>query len=181
MNANQTPDCFGLLAEFHSAEALLTAAEAASLKGYTHLDAYTPYPLEGMDDALRIRRTRLPILVFIGGLTGCVSAVLMMTIASVWHYPWNVGGRPFFSWPSFIPIAFEMTILFAAICAVVGMMVMNGLPMPHHPLFNIKDFERASTEGFFLCIEATDPQFDHEDAQSFLHSLKPTALHQVPL
>jgi len=178
-NSN-TSSFYGLLAEFKGPEELVAAAKAVRDKGYLNVEAYTPYPVEALDEALRTKRTRLPYIVFCGGLTGGLTGLAMQTIASVWHYPWNVGGRPFFSWPSFIPITYELTILCSAATAVVSMLLLNGLPMHYHPLFNIKDFEKVSRAGFFLCIEASDPQFQLENARALLQSLQPLAVHEVP-
>jgi len=174
------PSLYGLLAEFKGPEELIAASRAVRDKGYLQIEAYTPFPVEALDDALRTKRTRLPYIVFVGGLVGGLSGLAMQTIASVFHYPMNVGGRPFFSWPSFIPITYELTILCSAATAVISMLILNGLPMPYHPLFNIRDFEKVSREGFFLCIEASDPQFRLEEARAALQAQNPVAVHEVP-
>ena len=135
------------------------------------MDSYTPFPIHGLSDAMGFRPTKLPLVVLAGGLIGCVSALGMMWYSTTIHYPLNVGGRPFASWPAFIPITFELTVLFASLSAVFGMLGMNGLPMPYHPVFNAPRFAFASRDRFFLCIEARDPKFDRMSARSFLESL----------
>ena len=161
----------GLLAEFETPGDLIEAARRAREAGYTRMDAYTPYPIHELNEALALRRTRLPILVFLGGALGCASALAMQWFSAVVHYPINVGGRPLASWPSFIPITFELTVLFAAIAAVLGMLGLNGLPMPYHPVFSVPRFALASRDRFFLAIESSDPLFDTENTRAFLAGL----------
>jgi hypothetical protein len=165
------PHLWGLLAEFERPEELVTAATRAREAGYRKMDAYTPFPIHGLSDAMGFRPTKLPLVVLAGGLIGCVSALGMMWYSTTIHYPLNVGGRPFASWPAFIPITFELTVLFASLSAVFGMLGMNGLPMPYHPVFNAPRFAFASRDRFFLCIEARDPKFDRMSARSFLEGL----------
>jgi hypothetical protein len=165
------PHLYGLLAEFERPEELVTAATRARDAGYRKMDAYTPFPIHGLSDAMGFRPTKLPLLVLAGGLIGCVSALGMMWYSTTIHYPLNVGGRPFASWPAFIPITFELTVLFASLFAVFGMLGMNGLPMPYHPVFNAPRFAFASRDRFFLCIEARDPKFREESVRTFLHGL----------
>jgi hypothetical protein len=174
------PRLYGLLAEYTTPEALLEAAARAYEQGYRKLDAYTPYPIEGLAEAIGFRRNRIPEVVLIGGFCGGVLAFLMMWYSAVINYPINVGGRPLFSWPSFIPITFELTVLLASFAAVLGMLGMNGLPEPYHPLFNVPDFALASRNRFFLCIEARDPQFDLEGTRRFLEGLGPKEVSEVP-
>jgi len=169
MSAN--PRIYGLMAEFETPDQLLDATEKAYQAGYRKMDAYSPYPIEGLADALRVRNTRLPLIVLAGGIIGAVVGYGMQYYASVWAYPLNVGGRPLHSWPSFIPVTFELMILLAAFAAVFGMFALNGLPQPYHPVFNVPNFELASRSHFFLCIEARDPVFDREETRLFLHSL----------
>jgi hypothetical protein len=165
------PRLYGLIAEFDSPGDLLEAASRTKAEGYSYVDTFSPFPIHGMDKALGLRRTKLPFIVLIGGLTGCGTALLMQWFSAAVHYPINVGGRPFASWPMFIPITFELTILFASFAAVLGMIGLNGLPMPYHPVFNAPRFALASRDRFFLCIEARDPKFDRDGCRRFLETL----------
>jgi hypothetical protein len=165
------PPLYGLIAEFDTPGDLVAAATRAREDGYRRMDAYSPFPIHEMTPALGMRRTKLPVIVLVGGLVGTATALLMQWFASAIHYPINVGGRPLASWPMFIPITFELTILFASFAAVFGMLGMNGLPMPYHPVFNAPRFALASRDRFFLCIEATDPKFELETTRGFLESL----------
>jgi hypothetical protein len=171
---------YGVLAEFAEPAELVKATRAAREAGYTRMDAYTPFPVEGLAEALGFRRTRVPLLVFLGGLFGCVSGYLMQYWCAGVGYPLDIGGRPYNSWPAFIPVTFEMTILCAALTAVVGMLFLNGLPMPYHPTFNVPRFALASRDRFFLCIEARDPKFNREQTRQFLSGLHPRELSDVP-
>ncbi len=159
-----------MLAEFDDPDALLAAAEKAYAEGYRRMDAYTPFPVHGLDEAIGFRRTRLPLVVLIGGIIGCIAGYSLQYWVSVIAYPLNIGGRPYHSWPSFIPPTFETTILFAALSAVLGMLALNGLPMPWHPLFEVPRFEHATSDAFFLCIEAADPKFSVESTRKFLEA-----------
>lgn len=170
---------YGLLAEFTEPHDLIHAAAAARRAGYVHFDAYTPFPLEGLDEAMGLKPTRLPKWVFVAGLLGLLSAYGLQTYVSVFDYPLNIGGRPDHSWPSFMPVMFEMTVLFAAVFAVVGMLWANKLPEPHHPLFAVKRFDFASQSHFFLAIEARDPKFELQATRKFLASLHPAAIDEV--
>ncbi len=151
---------YGLLAEFDSVEQLIEATKKAREKGYTATDAHTPFPNTDLQEALGIHGTEMPFLVFCGGMIGVISGLALQYYCSVIAYPLNVGGRPYFSWPAFVPIAYECGILLACSTAVFGMFIRNKLPQPYHPVFNSARFDRASTDAFFLCIEATDPLFD---------------------
>jgi hypothetical protein len=173
------PPIYGLLAEFGDANALVVATRQAHEKGYRLMDAYTPFPIEEVSEALGFRKTRLPLIVLLGGILGCATGFGMQYYSAVISYPLNVGGRPFNSWPAFIPITFEMTILGAALSAVLGMLALNGLPMPYHPMFNVPRFALATRDRFFLCIEARDPLFDREQTKSFLRSLMPREVTEV--
>jgi hypothetical protein len=173
---------YGLLGEYETPEAVLAAARRARSDGYRKLDAYTPFPVHGLGEVVDISRApRVQTLVLVGGLIGGLTGFAMQYFASVIHYPLNVGGRPFNSWPSFIPITFEMTILFAAISAVVGMFVLNKLPMPYHPCFHVKAFARASQDRFFLCIKCNDPRFDAGAVTRLMREAGAVAVHEVPV
>src|SRR5262249_18700497 len=153
---------YGLLAEFDNPTDLLRAATAAHAAGYRKMDAYSPFPVEGLAEALGFHHTRLPLVGFLGGLAGCVGGFFIQYYAAVLSYPGNVGGRPLNSWPSFIPITFELTVLIAALSAVLGLLGLNRLPMPYHPVFHVPRFALATRDRFFLCIEAADPGFHPE-------------------
>jgi hypothetical protein len=170
---------YGIMAEFDNPTDLVVAAERAYAAGYRKMDAYTPYPIEEVAHALGHHRSLVPLLVLIAGVTGGVFAFVTQWWAAEIDYPLIIGGKPFNSWPMFIPITFEVTILFAAITAVVGMILLNGLPLPYHPVFNHARFERASQDGFFLCIEAADPLFDRTHTANFLKTLNPREVAEV--
>jgi ActD protein len=179
MKSKPRPPIYAVLAEFDSPEALVAAAGKTIARGYRKVEANSPFPVEGLDEALGFHHSRVPLITLIGGVIGCVGGFFMEWYSAVKHYPMNIGGRPLNSWPAFIPIAFELTILCAAIAAVLGMLALNGLPMPYHPLFNVERFERASRDRFFLCIEATDLQFNREATKQFLESLNPHGVYEV--
>ncbi len=170
---------YGLMAEFDDPTSLVTATERAHHEGYRHMDAYSPYPIEELHDALGARHTRLPLIVLIGGLVGCLGGYALQYWSSVIAYPLNIGGKPLHSWPAFIPVTFECTILAAALSCVLGMLALNGLPMPYHPVFNLPRFALASRNRFFLGIEAKDPKFDLEGTRRFLESLEPREVSTV--
>jgi len=170
---------YGLLAEFESAEAVVRGAEKIYADGYRKIDGFSPIPVEGLDEALGLHKNRMPLIVLIGGIVGGVGGFAMEEIANVFQFPLDIGGRPFNSWPAFIPIAYELTILFAAIFGVVGMFILNGFPMPYHPCFNVPRFEAASRDGFFICIEAADEKFDLEKTKSFLRSIGAKGVFEV--
>ena len=172
-------DLYGVVAEFETPERLLDAANAARSLGYKAMDAYAPYPVEGLAEAVGFRRNRVALCCLLGGMTGGIGGYFMQWYAMAVDYPINIGGRPFNSIPSFIPITFELTILCAAIATILGMLALNGLPRPHHPIFNAPDFERATTDRFFLCIEARDPRFDAREVAAFLRRHDPIAVSEV--
>jgi hypothetical protein len=176
---NPRKSLYGLMAEFESPEELLAAAQRAYREGYRRLDAHSPFPIHGLAEAIGVRRTWLPLLVLIGGLLGALVGYGTQYYVAAIDYPINVGGRPFNSWPSFIPITFEVTILFAALTAVFGMLALNGLPMPYHPVFNAPRFALATHDRFFLCIEAADPRFDPESTRRFLEGLNAKEVSDV--
>jgi hypothetical protein len=171
---------YGVAAEFDSPEALVKATTSAREAGYRHMDAYTPFPVEAVHHALGARPTRLPYLVLVGGLLGAAGGFFMQWYANVVSYPLNIGGRPDNSWPMFVPVTFECTILIAALFAVLGMLALNGLPMPYHPLFHWPRFAQASRDRFFLCIEATDPLFEVARTRDFLAGLNARHVTEVP-
>jgi hypothetical protein len=175
-----SPRLYGLLAEYKSPETLVEAAQKTYARGYRRIDAFSPFPVEGLAEAIGFTHNRIPLIVLIGGLLGGSGAFLMMWFSAVINYPINVGGKPLLSWPAFVPITFELTILAAAFAAVFGMLGLNGLPMPHHPLFYVPDFTRASRSRFFLCIQADDPLFNLDDTRAFLASLEPRRIIDVP-
>jgi hypothetical protein len=164
------PPIFGLLAEFDQAHVLVEATRRAHEAGYRRLDAYSPFPIEALTEALGLRKTRLPLLVLLGGLLGGMGGYALQVWTAT-TYPFNVGGRPLHSWPAFVPVTFELAILGAALFAVLGMLALNGLPMPYHPAFNVPRFALATRDRFFLCIEANDPLFDREKTPLFLREL----------
>ena len=170
-DASAGPRVWGMLAEFERPEELVAAARRAREAGYRRMDGYSPFPIHGLSEALGFRPSKLPLVVLAGGIIGCATALGMQWFSSTVHYPMNVGGRPFASWPSFIPITFELTVLFAAGAAVFGMLGMNRLPMPYHPVFNAPRFAFASRDRFFLGVEAKDPKFDLANTRAFLNGL----------
>jgi len=173
---------YGLLAEFNTPGELVQATEAAHEAGYRRMECYTPYPVEEAAVALRFHKNRVPLLTLLGGLMGVTTAFLMETWISVWSYPLNIAGRPLFSWPAFIIPAYEWTILFAGLSAAFGMIALNGLPQLYHPLFNAPNFRQgASTDKFFLCLEATDPRFSIMETRALLEQFSPASVVEVEL
>jgi hypothetical protein len=173
------PPTYGLMAEFPSADALVAAAHQVHAAGYQKVDAFTPYPIEAVAEALGLPRSKMPLIVLIGGLLGGFGGYMLQFWSQVIRYPMNIGGRPIHSWPSFIVPTFECTILGAALAAVVGMIAINGLPMPYHPVFNVPRFALASRDKFFLLIEAVDPKFDSDATRRFLAGLSATEVSDV--
>lgn len=170
---------YGLMAEFEEHEQLLEAAKRAYAEGYRRMDAFSPFPIEGLAEALGHEMTLVPLFTLMGGIAGGLGAYFMEWYSMGRLYPLNVGGRPLNSWPNFIPVTFELTVLIAALSALISMLVMNKLPQPNHPVFNVPEFRRASIDRFFLCIETTDPKFDREKTWAFLENLKPLKVAEV--
>ncbi len=178
--ANHETPIHGLMAEFVKPEEILNAARRAREAGYRRMDAYTPYSVEGVSAALGMHRSPIPSVVFFGGLTGAAIAFWMQYYSMSISYPFDVGGKPTNSWPAFIPITFEVLVLVASFAALVALLVVCGLPRPHHPVFAVPSFARASQDRFFLCIEAVDPLFDRTATAQFLLSLAPHDVVEVP-
>jgi len=173
------PRIYGMMAEFDSPEAILEAAHKTRSAGYKRIDAFSPIPVEGLAEAVGFDWTILPALVFCGGLGGGLTGFAMCWYANVLSFPLNIGGKPFNSWPMWIPITFELTILGASLTAVLGMLALNGLPAPYHPTFNVERFTAASTDRFFLCVKARDPKFDLAQTKSFLEGLHPHGVYEI--
>lgn len=173
------PKLYGLLAEFDSATAIVDAARRTRQAGFTKIDTFTPFPIHELDAALKLPRTKLPWIVLGGGITGMATGFALQYWASVIAYPLNIGGRPLASWPAFIVPSYELTILFSALTAVFGMIALNGLPMPYHPVFNVPQFSSASADRFFLSIETKDPKFDLAGTRAFLEGLHPLGVTEI--
>ena len=171
---------YGLLAEFDSVTSLTAAAGAAYKDGWRRLDCYTPYPCEEAAEAIGFHRNYVPLITLVGGLMGCVAMFLMETWINVWAYPLNVAGRPYYSWPAFVVPAYEWTILWAGLTAAFGMLALNGLPSPYHPLFNAPNFRTGATsDKLFLCLEARDPKFSLAESRAYLEGMHPVSIVEV--
>ena len=170
----------GLMAEFDSAQAVVNAARRVVAEGYAKVEAYTPVPVEELNDIIHKKRTKLSALVLIGGLTGMATGFGLQYWASVLEYPLNIGGRPFASWPAFVIPSYELTILFASLTAAGAMIALNGLPQPYHPVFNTPRFSLATSDKFFLVIETEDPKYDSEKTKQFLEGLGAKGVYEVP-
>jgi Protein of unknown function (DUF3341) len=171
---------YGLMAEFDTPQDLIAAARRTHQEGYRKVDAYTPFPVEGLAEEIGFTRSGVPLVTLVGGILGGLSGYMMQYWISGIAYPVNVGGRPYNSWPAFIVVTFEMTILFAGLAAVFGMLALNGLPMPYHPVFNVPRFAFASKDRFFLIIFSSDPKYTVGATRQFLESLKPRSISEVP-
>jgi hypothetical protein len=176
----KTLPVYGTMAEFASAQDLVVAARRTHEAGYRKIDAYSPFPVEELADAIGFHKNNVALVALLGAIIGGLTGYLMQYWMAVVSYPVNVGGRPLHSWPSFIIVTFEMTILFGAIAAVFGMLALNGLPMPYHPVFNVPRFVFASKDRFFLMIFSTDPKYDAKGTRQFLEGLQPRSISEVP-
>lgn len=175
----EEPKLFGLMAEFAEHDQLLAATRRAYAEGYRQMDAYSPFPVEGLAEAMGHEHTPIPLFTLMGGMLGGLGGYFMQWYSMARLYPLNVGGRPYNSWPNYIPVTFELTILVAALTAFVSALVLNRLPQPYHPVFNVPEFRRASIDRFFLCIEASDSKFSPAETKKFLESLQPLAITEV--
>lgn len=171
---------YGLLAEFDNVNDAITAARRAHAAGYRKIDAYSPFPVEELSEAIGFHKNGVALVCLVGGLLGCTGAFILQWWINTISYPVNIGGRPFNSWPSFIIVTFEMTILFSGLSAVFGMLALNGLPMPYHPVFNVPQFDRASKDRFFLIIFSSDKNYDATRTRQFLEALNPISVAEVP-
>jgi len=173
------PPLYGLMAEFTDPQSLLDAARKTYDEGYRKVDAFSPFPIEGLSEAIGFHHTRLPLIVLIGGICGCAGGFGLAYWVSTMANPWLVGGKPLFSWPAWIPVTFETTVLLAALSTVLGMLALNGLPEPYHPVFNVKRFALATKDRFFLMIEARDPKFEYDKTWRFLDTLQPRGVSEI--
>ena len=170
---------YGLMAEFETTDDLLNAAQRAHAAGYRRMDAFTPFPVEGLAEAIGFHETHVPLICLVGGLIGCMGGFFLQYWPNVFGYPLNIGGKPYNSWPSFIPITFELTVLCAGLATVFGMLALNRLPTPYHPVFNAPRFELATRNRFFLCINARDSRFDAQKTREFLQSLNAREVSEI--
>jgi hypothetical protein len=177
--AEQENPLFGVMAEFDSVQALVDASKHAVAAGFTKLEAYSPIPVEELNDIIHRKRTRLTRLILMGGLAGMATGFALQYWASAIEYPMNIGGRPFATWPAFVVPSYELTILFSALTAAIGMFALNGLPQPYHPVFNVERFSMASSDKFFLVIESVDPRFDHAETSRFLEGQGAKGVYDV--
>lgn len=173
------PTTYGLMAEFDNPSDAVAAARRVHEEGYTRIDAFSPYPVEELSEAIGVHSTKMSLIVLIGGILGGTLGYLMQFYIATMYYPINVGGKPLHSWPAFIPVTFECTVLGAGLFAVFGMLAMNGLPEPYHPVFNAPNFALASRDRFFVLVESTDPKFDRERTAEFLRTLGPREVTDV--
>ena len=177
----KAPQLYGVMAEFDNPSDLVTAARRTYEAGYRRINGYSPYPIEELSEAIGFHHTSLPLIVLIGGVLGGLGGFFMQYWMEVIDYPLNVGGKPYNSWPAFVPITFECTILCAALAAVFGMLALNKLPQPYHPVFNAPNFALATRDRFFLVIESRDPKFEHDSVTSFMHGFEPRDVSDVEL
>jgi hypothetical protein len=175
------PPLYGVMGEFAGPNDLVAAARKVYSLGYRRINGYSPYPIEELSEAIGFTHTRLPLIVFIGGVLGGLGGYFMQYYMEVIDYPLNVGGKPLHSWPAFIPITFECIVLAAAFSAVLGMLVLNRLPQPYHPVFNVPNFAMATRDRFFLAVEANDPKFNHDEVVNLLKSLDALEVNDVEI
>jgi len=180
MSRNEEAPVYGLIAEFRDEQCLVEAAARTIAEGYRNVDAYAPFSVPGLADALGFRKDRVALITLIGGIIGGIGIYFLQWYSAVIDYPINSGGRPLHSWPAFIPATFECTVLGAALAAFFGYLILNGLPRLHHPIFNAADFDLATRNRFFLCVESADPRFDRAATHGFLESLAPLRVSEVP-
>ncbi len=174
------PKMYGLMAKFNRQEDLITAARRTYEAGYRQFDTYSPYPVPQLAEAMHLKGSPLPFVILAGGIIGGLGAFLMMWFATGIDYPLNIGGRPLFSWPAYIPITFELTVLFGAFAGVLGMFAVTRFPMPYHPVFNSEDFnEHGAVDAFYLTIESSDPKYDPEQTRRFLEGLGSALVSEV--
>ena len=173
---NKGPETYGLVAEYDDPDSVLKAAQRAYVEGYRKLDAYSPFPVHGLAEAIGFHKNWVPFCTLVAGVTGAIAAFGMQWFATVVHYPYSIAGRPDFSWPMYIPITFEGMVLIAAFTCGISMILFNGLPCPYHSIMNAKNFHRATSDRFFLCIEADDPRYEAESTRMFLESSDPRPL-----
>ena len=178
-NRAREPDLYGVMAVFESPEAIASAARRARADGYSRLDAFTPFPVAELKEALGHRDRKVQGTMLLGGICGALVGLALQAYASVFHYPLNIGGRPDFSWPAYIIIIFELAVLTSGISGLIAILAFNGLPQPHHPLFAVPGFERATRDRFFLLIESRDPRFGAGTARAFLWELQPAEVIDV--
>jgi hypothetical protein len=171
---------YGIMAQFDTPTDLVHAAKAAYDAGYRKMDTYTPYPLEEAAEAIGVHHNRVPLVCLVGAMLGMIGGYSLEYWVSAISYPINVGGKPFHSWPAFIPVTFECAVLGASLAVVFGMLALNGLPQPYHPVFNVPSFTGATTDKFFLCIESQDPQFSVAETKRFLEKQHPLEVAEVP-
>lgn len=172
---------YGLIAEFEDAHEIVHAANEVYEEGYRKMDAYTPLPVEGLPESLGFKDMYVPSMMLVAGIGGGLLAFFGLYFLLRYDYPMNIGGRPGFPWPMYLPITFELTVLLSALTGIFGMFAINGLPQPYHPVFDAPNFDRATSDRFFLCIEAKDPQFDLEETRRFLEGLGATHVSEVEL
>jgi hypothetical protein len=179
-NESNTPQVLhGIMAEYSEAETLIAGIRKIRGQGYTKIEAYTPFPIEGLTEELGQPKTKIQWMILGGAIAGCVGGFGLQAWTTTMGYPLNYGGRPFFSWPAYIPVTFELTVLAAAFTAVIGMIVLNGLPQPYHPVFNVREFDAASKDKFFLVVEAEDPKFNVDAVKTALKGSGASSVHEV--